>query len=98
MRRNLDRTAGLALAGAVADRLAPALGRTAAHDLVREVCAAADGRPLRDALRDAAQVRAQLSEEDIDAALDPPGYLGSAGVFVDSALSAHAETVRLGTP
>lgn len=94
MRRNLEGTDGLAMAGAVAERLAPALGRTAAQDLIREACAQADGRPLRDALREVPEVRAHLSEVDIDAALDPAGYLGSAGEFVDRALASHAATRR----
>lgn len=39
-------------------------------------------------------MRAHLSEVDIDAALDPAGYLGSAGEFVDRALASHAATRR----
>jgi 3-carboxy-cis,cis-muconate cycloisomerase len=34
---------------------------------------------------------AELSEEEIDRALDPAGYLGSAGLFVDRALSRYGE-------
>jgi 3-carboxy-cis,cis-muconate cycloisomerase len=32
-----------------------------------------------------------LSEGEIDAALDPAGYLGSAGAFVDRALALYSE-------
>ncbi len=42
------------------------------------------GRPLRDVLAE------RLSADEVEAALDPSGYLGSAGLFVDRAL-AYAE-------
>jgi 3-carboxy-cis,cis-muconate cycloisomerase len=41
---------------------------------------ALEGRPLRDVLAE------RLSGDELDAALDPSGYLGSAGAFVDRAL------------
>ncbi|WP_432050153.1 3-carboxy-cis,cis-muconate cycloisomerase [Verrucosispora sp. NA02020] len=84
MRANLDATGGLPMAEAVAARLAPALGRAAAHDLVRR---ATTGPHFRDALLADAQVRAHLSEADLDAALDPRAWLGSAGHLVDRALA-----------
>ncbi|BCJ62445.1 3-carboxy-cis,cis-muconate cycloisomerase [Micromonospora endophytica] len=91
MRANLDATGGLLLAEAVATRLAPALGRAAAHDLVRR---AAARPPLRDALLAEPDVRAHLSEADLDAALDPAGWLGSAGHLVDRALDLHRDGSR----
>ncbi|GIJ07881.1 3-carboxy-cis,cis-muconate cycloisomerase [Micromonospora andamanensis] len=91
MRANLDATGGLLLAEAVAARLAPALGRAAAHDLVRR----AAGRPdFRAALLAEADLRAHLSEPDVDAALDPAGWLGSAGHLVDRALDLHRQATR----
>jgi 3-carboxy-cis,cis-muconate cycloisomerase len=40
-------------------------------------------------------VRAHLDEAAIDRLLDPDGYLGSAGRFIDRALAAHhARTSR----
>ncbi|GAB3841175.1 hypothetical protein GCM10029963_11610 [Micromonospora andamanensis] len=91
MRANLDSTGGLLLAEAVAARLAPALGRAAAHDLVRR----AAGRPdFRAALLAEADLRAHLSEADVDAALDPAGWLGSARHLVDRALDLHREAAR----
>lgn len=89
MRANLDASGGLVLAEAVAARLAPALGRGAARDLV----ARAATRPaFRDALLTDAEIRAHLSEREIDEALDPYGWLGSADRFVDRALAAHRGT------
>jgi 3-carboxy-cis,cis-muconate cycloisomerase len=87
MRANLDATGGLLLAERVSTALAPALGRPAAHDLVRDAAAEAvrSGRPFGDVLRD----RPELGDSDLDTLLDPTGYLGSAGTFVDRALAAY---------
>ncbi|MGC4837988.1 3-carboxy-cis,cis-muconate cycloisomerase [Micromonospora vinacea] len=85
MRENLDATGGLLLAEAVAARLAPAVGRGVAHDLVTR---AAAGPSFRAALLADPEVRAHLSDTEIAEALDPSRWLGSAGRFVDSALAA----------
>ncbi|CCH33372.1 3-carboxy-cis,cis-muconate cycloisomerase [Actinosynnema sp. NPDC047251] len=89
MRRNLELTGGLLMAENVAGRLAARIGRTEAQELVAEVCRAAalNGRTLRQALL--ADLRIDLSEQAVDEALDPAGYVGSAGEFVDRALAAH---------
>lgn len=89
MRSNLELTGGLLMAENVAVRLAAAIGRAEAQDLVAEVCrtAVSSGRTLRDAL--IADLRIGLTEKEIDDALDPAGYVGSAGEFVDRALAAH---------
>jgi 3-carboxy-cis,cis-muconate cycloisomerase len=86
MRTNLAATGGRVLAEAVAARLAPALGRSAAHDAVAR---AARQPSFRDALLADPDVRAQLSEREVDEVLDPRGWLGSAGEFVDRALTAY---------
>jgi 3-carboxy-cis,cis-muconate cycloisomerase len=95
MRHNLDATRGLPLAENVAGKLAPALGRDAAHELVSTVCrdAVAGDRSLRDALHDDPRVRAHLSPEQIDEAVEPGSYLGSASAFIDRALAAHEHRV-----
>ncbi|MEU8021918.1 3-carboxy-cis,cis-muconate cycloisomerase [Micromonospora haikouensis] len=86
MRANLDATGGLVLAEAVAARLTPALGRGAAHDVVAR---AAAGFDFRAALLADPEVRAHLGPREIDEALDPYGWLGSAGLLVDRALADH---------
>ncbi|MEU4481050.1 3-carboxy-cis,cis-muconate cycloisomerase [Micromonospora sp. NPDC023966] len=86
MRTNLDATGGLVLAEAVSARLAHALGRSGAHDAVAR---ATRRPPFRDALHSDPDVRAHLSEPEIGEALDPHGWLGSAGTFVDRALAAY---------
>ncbi|MER7586229.1 3-carboxy-cis,cis-muconate cycloisomerase [Micromonospora sp. NPDC127501] len=85
MRENLDAAGGLLLAEAVAARLAPAVGRGVAQDLVTR---AAAGPSFHAALLADPEVRAHLSDADIADALDPYRWLGSAGRFVDSALAA----------
>lgn len=91
MRRNLELTGGLLMAENVAVRLAARIGRAEAQDLVAEVCRSAvlSGKSLRAALE--ADLRIDLSPEEIAEALDPAGYIGSAGEFVDRALAAHRE-------
>jgi 3-carboxy-cis,cis-muconate cycloisomerase len=98
MRANLDAAGGLPLAEHVTPLLAPRLGRAAAHDLVAGAAArsARTGRPFRDELAAAAGGLGPgaIGPGEIDAALDPGGYLGAAGQFVRRALAAHADTER----
>jgi 3-carboxy-cis,cis-muconate cycloisomerase len=91
MRAGLEVTGGRLLAEPVAAALAAALGRVGAQDLVRRLSrqAADTGRPLGEVLAGDAAVRAHLEEADIDRLLDPEGYLGSTGQFIDRALAAH---------
>ena len=97
MRANLDATGGLPLAERVAGLLVPSLGRTQAHDLVARASAhaVAVSVPLREALLGVPELAgwldgAGITSAQIDEALDPAGYLGSAGAFTDAALDAHA--------
>ena len=96
MRANLDAAGGFPLAERVSGLLAPAVGAVAAHDLVAEASAeaAAAGLPLRAALLGHPGLRRRLDAAGVtpaqaEAALDPAGYLGAAGEFVDAALAAH---------
>ncbi len=102
MRANLDAAGGLPLAERVSGLLAPTVDAIAAHDLVARASAqaAASQTTLRDALLSIPAVRrwldqAEVSTAQLDAALDPGGYLGAAGEFTDAALAAHA---RLHSP
>ena len=61
--------------------LAARAGKANAHDLVGR---AARSGSFRDGL-----VEAGLTEEEADRILDPAGYLGAAGAFVDRALALH---------
>ncbi len=91
MRENLDATGGMLLAENVTTVAAERLGRLKAHDLVQAACRRAmeEGKPLREELLEDDALGEVLSEGEIDAALDPAGYLGSAGALVDRALELY---------
>ena len=93
MLENLDATGGLLLAENVVTLAAQHLGRLEAHDLIEEAShrALESGKPLREELLSEPGLGEILSEEEIDAALDPAHYLGSAGEFVDRALKLYRE-------
>jgi 3-carboxy-cis,cis-muconate cycloisomerase len=89
MRANLDLTGGMLMTEAVSTALAEKVGRSEAKRVVGEAAqrAATGARSLRDELIESVD----LSEQEIDRALDPANYLGSASAFVDRALKAHEE-------
>jgi 3-carboxy-cis,cis-muconate cycloisomerase len=93
MLENLNTTGGLLLAENIATLAVERLGRLRAHDLVEEASQRAleGGNSLREELLSEPRLAEVLSEEEIDAALDPAGYLGSAGEFVDRALKLYRE-------
>jgi 3-carboxy-cis,cis-muconate cycloisomerase len=93
MLENLNTTGGLLLAENVTTLVAEHLGRLEAHDLVEEAShrVLEGGKPLREELLSEPRLGEVLSEEELDAALDPAGYLGSAGEFVDRALKLYRE-------
>jgi 3-carboxy-cis,cis-muconate cycloisomerase len=93
MLENLNATGGLLLAENVTTVAAEHLGRLEAHDLVEEAShrALAGGKSLREELSSEPRLGEVLSGEEIDAALDPASYLGSAGEFVDRALKLYRE-------
>ena len=55
------------------------------------VCMIESGSSLRDELIRAEGISDELTSEEIDRALDPAGYLGSADAFIDRALSRYRE-------
>jgi 3-carboxy-cis,cis-muconate cycloisomerase len=93
MRENLEATGGLLLAESVTMAMADRLGRLEAHRVVEAACrrAVEAGRPLREELSEDPAVSKLLSPEEIDQALEPTAYLGSAEEFVDRALARYHE-------
>jgi 3-carboxy-cis,cis-muconate cycloisomerase len=93
MRENLERTGGVLLAERVTSALVADVGRLAAHDAVTECCrrALAGEGDLADLLAEDPLVGEHLRHAEIERLLDPAGYLGSAGVFIERALAAHRE-------
>jgi 3-carboxy-cis,cis-muconate cycloisomerase len=91
MRANLDITHGLLMSESVVMALGEALGRGPAHSLVEKASrqAVAEGRGLGEVLATMPEVTANLSPDQLAAALDPAGYLGMAPQFVSRALAAR---------
>ena len=95
MRENLDATGGLLLAENVTTIAAEKLGRLEAHELVEAASRRtfANGSTLREEILGDPALREHLTAEEIDAALEPEQYLGSAGAFIDRALDLYHEEV-----
>jgi 3-carboxy-cis,cis-muconate cycloisomerase len=87
MRANLEASGGLVVAERISFALTTRLGRSQAHDVVAE---SARARSFREAL--VADDRTGLSAEEVDALLDPTGYLGAAEALVDRALAEYEAT------
>lgn len=88
MRENLDATDGLLMAENITTVLTPKLGRLQAHELVKAACerVTQSGTGLKQELMSDPAISQSISGEELDAALDPSGYLGSTETFVDRAL------------
>lgn len=91
MRANLDLAGGLIMTEALSMALAARVGRPEAQRIVQAICeqAITSGMDLRQASQANVQVRALLSPEEIERALDPAGYLGSTNALIDRALAAY---------
>ena len=91
MRENLGITDGLLLAENVTTAAARKLGRLEAHELVKAASNRTfeNGSSLREEILAEPALTDVLPPEEIDAALDPQGYLGSSEAFVDRALDLY---------
>jgi len=88
MRRNLNIQKGLLMSEPVMFALSGRFGKQEAHEMVYELCMTAfeEGTPLKEALLAHPLIGQQLQPAEIDSMLDPSGYTGMAGVFVDRVL------------
>jgi 3-carboxy-cis,cis-muconate cycloisomerase len=96
MAANLTEAGGLPLAERVTALLRASLGAPAAHDLVAVAAArsASSGVPFRDVLLATPEIEDKLAQAGItpaqvERALDPSGYVGTAEAFITAALNAH---------
>ncbi len=89
MRDNLDAALGLPLAESLMMALAPKIGRAEAHHRVEAASklALARKRPLVEVAKAEPAIAGNLSAEEIDRALDPGGYLGSADGMIEATLA-----------
>ena len=86
MRENLERTQGQAMAeSAMIALVSKGIGRQDAHKLVQDAARRAREKEvhLREVLLADARMTKALTKKEIEAALDPDNYLGSAGEIVD---------------
>ncbi len=92
MKTNLDASGGLIMSESLTMTLAQKVGRPEAFRIVQSIGKqiSGSGKTLRQAALEDGEVRSVLSPEEIDAALDPARYLGSADVFIDRALATYA--------
>ena len=76
------------LSEAVVMKLAPIIGRLEAHEIIYEIAqkAAVNGTAMKDALMVVPKITAKLTEEEIDAILDPSTYIGLCAEFVEKVL------------
>ena len=95
MRENLGLTGGLILAENVTTVAAKELGRPEAHELVRAAShrTLQNGSTLREEILAEPVLADVLSPGEIDSALDPQNYLGSADAFVERALDFYRKEV-----
>lgn len=93
MRQNLEATGGLIMAEQVTTLLIPRLGRLEAHDLVKAACGRVvkNGTGLRHELMAEPVITDSIPGGELDTALDPGGYLGSAETSVERALNLYYE-------
>lgn len=91
MRANFDALRGATMSEAVNAALAPMIGRSAAHDLLRKAVdsAAQNQQHLRDVLKAMPEIAARLSSDEIDRLMDPRAYLGNALQFIARVLGEH---------
>lgn len=84
MQINMETALELPMSEAVSAHLAPRMGRVPAHDLLRKAAdrALAENRRLSEILKRMPELKAYLSDEEIDFLLDARNYLGSAQRFI----------------
>jgi 3-carboxy-cis,cis-muconate cycloisomerase len=90
MQSNLELTRGLVYAEAVSNSLSQKLDRTAAHQLVEDLCrkAAAERRHLRDIAAEDAEMSKHFTNAELAALFDPQQHVRAAARMVDRALAA----------
>jgi 3-carboxy-cis,cis-muconate cycloisomerase len=90
MRANIDATCGLLFTDAVTARLAPHLGRGAAHDLVERAAGEVrrSGKSLREAIAADPEVKKLGAREALDAAFDLASSIVAAAAWTDRAVEA----------
>jgi 3-carboxy-cis,cis-muconate cycloisomerase len=89
MRAHVSSSRGLIMAESLTMALATAVGRPEAAGLVQEAVKRVQetGGDLAEAALSDQRIRAILPQDALVQALDPAGYLGSTGIYIDQALA-----------
>jgi 3-carboxy-cis,cis-muconate cycloisomerase len=82
---------GLPQSEAISTALARKVGRSEAHEILREATRRANDKSqhLSDILKHMSEVTAHLTPETIDRLLQPREYVGSTKRFIDRVLGVH---------
>lgn len=96
MRANLELGGGAIMAESLSVALARRVGKERAQRVVREVARRAAASTLREAALGDERITSVLSTQQLERALEPDAYLGSAGVFIDRALAGYQELLDEG--
>ena len=96
MLANFEQDGGAILSEAFAGALAPALGRTAAYDLVKKASQRAreTGRKLADVIAEAPELTGKVGKADLDRLLDPARHVGLSGELVELACAQAEQSLR----
>ncbi|HEY6489230.1 MAG: 3-carboxy-cis,cis-muconate cycloisomerase [Terracidiphilus sp.] len=89
---NLEATQGLTLSEGVVAELSASIGRLPAHQLLERATRQAifEKKHLRDVLQTMPEIRAHLTDQDLDRLFDPRNSLGSASHFIQRVLDKRA--------
>lgn len=98
MRDNLDVLLGLPLAESLMMALAVKIGRAEAHRRIEAASklAIASGRPLAEVAKAETAIAGNMSAQEIDRALDPAHYLGSADAMIGAVLGEARKVIGNG--
>jgi adenylosuccinate lyase len=90
---NLDAADGYPLSEGIMLALARKIGKQSAHKLVHDLLteARSSGRSLRDAVMNDHDIRAHLSQSELEALLDPLAQIGQCQALVDRVLVARSD-------
>ena len=93
MQRNLDLSGGLILSEHLVMLLAKRTDLVTARKLVDAVISASakSGRPFKECVIEDRDIARHLNRGELEAALDPAGYLGSSDQLIDHVLQAYRE-------
>jgi adenylosuccinate lyase len=89
MRENLDILKGLMLSEPLMLALGDKIGKQTAHEIVYEISMKTfeENREFKDMLMENGLIKEKFTEEEIASYLDPEGYTGKCGYFVDNVTS-----------